>query len=41
MFEFAEDDAGVGIVTERHYLLVQPEEIDADDLTRYGQSQLT
>jgi hypothetical protein len=40
MFEFAEGDAGVGVVTERHYVLVPPEEIGAEELARYSQSRL-
>jgi hypothetical protein len=36
MFEFQEGDEGVGVVAERHYRLVPPEELSEDELRRYN-----
>lgn len=35
MFEFGDSSAGVGIVSERHYLLVPAEDVDAAELQSY------
>ncbi len=35
LFELAQDKAGVGIASERHYRLVPPEEVDDGDLRNY------
>lgn len=35
MFEFEESDDGVGIVSEKHYKLVPPEELTEDDINAY------
>ena len=35
LFEFCEDDKGVGIATEKHYKLVAPEEVTEADLSSY------
>jgi len=35
MFEFGEDENGVGIVSEKHYRLVPPEEVTESDLANY------
>jgi hypothetical protein len=35
LFEFAQDENGVGIFSERHYKLVPPEEVTPEDLKAY------
>ena len=35
LFEFAQDDDGVGIFSERHYKLVPPDEVTEEDLKAY------
>lgn len=35
LFEFGQDDDGIGIVMEKHYKLVQPKDISDEDLARY------
>lgn len=35
LFEFQQDDNGVGISSEKHYKLVPPEEVTEDDLRAY------
>ncbi len=35
MFEFEEGNEGVGIVSEKHYRLVRPEDVSDEDLDRY------
>ena len=35
LFEFAEGDAGVGIVAEKHYKLVPPEQLSEQELATY------
>jgi len=37
LFEFEEADGSVGISAERHYKLVQPEEVTSEDLQSYRQ----
>jgi len=37
LFEFAQDENGVGIFSERHYKLVPPEEVTEEDLKSYRQ----
>jgi hypothetical protein len=36
MFEFADSPGGVGIVSERHYLLVAPDDLTPEELESYG-----
>lgn len=36
MFELVSSDAGLRIAHERHYLLVDPTELTADELEGYG-----
>lgn len=36
LFEFGQDENGVGIVAEKHYKLVQPEEVTDEDLAEYS-----
>lgn len=36
LFEFGQDENGVGIVAEKHYKLVQPEEVTDEDLASYS-----
>lgn len=38
LFEFGQDDSGVGIVAEKHYKLVNPEDISESDLISYAKS---
>lgn len=40
LFEFEEGDNGVAITSEKHYRLVPPEEMDADELLDYRQRPL-
>ena len=35
LFEFAQDDSGVGIACEKHYKLVPPEDVTESDLAQY------
>jgi len=35
LFEFEESENGIGIVAERHYKLVPPEEVSEADLEAY------
>jgi hypothetical protein len=35
LFEFNEDESGVGIATEKHYRLVPPDEVTESDLENY------
>ena len=37
LFEFEESDVGVSLVRERHYRLVPPDEMSADDMAAYRQ----
>lgn len=35
LFEFGEDDDGVGVVSEKHYVLVPPDQVTEQDLKNY------
>ncbi len=35
MFEFEETESGIGISAEKHYRLVRPEEVTAEELDMY------
>ena len=35
MFEFEETESGIGISAEKHYRLVRPEEVSAEELDMY------
>ena len=35
LFEFAQDDSGVGIACEKHYKLVPPEDVTESYLAQY------
>jgi len=37
LFEFSQDENGVGIFSEKHYKLVSPEDLTEADLRSYGQ----
>jgi hypothetical protein len=39
LFEFEEDENGVGISLEKHYELVPPEEVSDSDLDAYSRSE--
>ncbi len=39
LFEFAQDENGVGIYSERHYKLVAPEDVTEEDLKAYRQKE--
>ncbi len=40
LFEFERQASGIAVTTERHHRLVDPEEIDADDLETYKRRKL-
>ncbi|HEY6348198.1 MAG TPA: hypothetical protein VI636_02190 [Candidatus Angelobacter sp.] len=35
LFEFAQDESGVGVFSEKHYKLVPPEQVTDEDLRMY------
>ena len=37
LFEFEQDGDDIGVVTEKHYRLVPPDEVTDQDLVRYQQ----
>lgn len=41
LFEFEESDKGVRLLTEKHYRLVPPEEMTAEDLRNYSLRSFT
>jgi hypothetical protein len=36
IFELEDSEAGIVIVSEKHYRLVRPEELSPEDLKKYG-----
>lgn len=40
LFEFEKQSSGIAVSSEKHYRLVEPEEIDADDLETYKRRKL-
>ena len=40
LFEFEQTKGGIAIVTEKHYRLVQPEDLSTEELVKYQQRPL-